>query len=348
MGFVLRKNFGLLLVTSFALMVGTAAGFPLVPRVIGTDCSAKGVSPVQDQIRPCAQSAVRIKLQSLDVLALTPTSTVAPLLFYDDFENGNLLAWSLTNNLIPQHEEVHSGAFAIRATNNGLIPTYAVKALNHTQYDLYYSLWFNVISKDISTSAYLQHFRTTRNNSILGVFISSTGRLGYRNDITGLSNTFGPTVTYKIWHQLETHIQINGTASQVEIWLDGQKIDSLSQIESLSNVGVGRIQLGDNKSSDVYDIAFDDVEINNQFIKINEPQATQTPVNTQTMQPPATNTPIPATSTGTPEIFFTPTPKSNSNSFILPSAIQQSFVFPFMAGVLIFLILMAFFWRPKR
>jgi hypothetical protein len=255
-----------------------------------------------------------------------PTGTASPILFADDFESGNLSQWTSASNLVTQQREVHSGAFAVRGTNNGSLATYAIKTLADPQTDLYYSLWFKVLSNDSSTSVYLQRFRTIQNAAILGVFISNTGRLGYRNDVNAVINTSGPRVTYNVWHQLETHVLIADDASQVEIWLDGQPIESLSRTEALDSAPIGRLQLGDNKDADIYDVVFDEVEVSNIFIAHVEPQ---TP--TAAIPPsPTTNADLSVsmTATSADEAIGTPATHTDFNGFL------TGFSVPFLLGVL--------------
>jgi hypothetical protein len=59
---------------------------------------------------------------------------------------------------------------------------------------------------------------------------------------------------------------INGTNSQVEVWLDGIHIDALNKIEVLGTTPIGRVQLGDNTGARTYDVALDDVEVSTTFI----------------------------------------------------------------------------------
>jgi hypothetical protein len=58
------------------------------------------------------------------------------------------------------------------------------------------------------------------------------------------------------------HVTVNGTASAVEVWLDGVHVPALeSSAANLGSVLVGRVWLGENNIARTYDIAFDDVVI---------------------------------------------------------------------------------------
>ena len=58
----------------------------------------------------------------------------------------------------------------------------------------------------------------------------SDGRLAYYNEVTGVT-TVGPTVSTGSWHELEVHVLVNGGSSLVEVWLDGNKLTTLSKTD---------------------------------------------------------------------------------------------------------------------
>ena len=197
-------------------------------------------------------------------LSNATTITPSSLLFSDGFETGNLSQWTEVSGLVVQQQQVYAGQYAVRGTSSGT-PTYAYRQLVNERNELYYRLWFNIISQDIN-SVYLQRFRTSSNGAIMGVFVSSTGKLGYRNDVTGLSTTSSTIVTPGTWHELQVHILINGAAGETEIWLDGTRIDALSNTENLGNTLIGRVQLGETSSGRTYDVAIDQVAVSINFI----------------------------------------------------------------------------------
>jgi fibronectin type 3 domain-containing protein len=202
---------------------------------------------------------------NLSAFATASPVTIPLPLFGDGFESGDLTQWT-NNGLAIQSLSALEGAYDARGTNNGTAATYASKALAAAKNDLYYTTWFKISSQG-ATSAYLQRFRTTGNGAILGVFVSSTGKLGYRNDVSAASTTSTLSVSHNVWHQLQTHVLINGTSSQVEVWFDGTQVAALSKTESLGTNPIGRIQLGDSQSSDIFDIAFDEVTLDTSLIR---------------------------------------------------------------------------------
>ena len=193
-----------------------------------------------------------------------PASATTPGgLFSDGFETGDLSKWTSVTGLVAQQQEVFSGSWAARGTSTGAA-TWAYKTLSSTQTDLYYRIRFKIVSQAATVN--LMKFRTSTGTSLLGAYVSSTGKLGYRNDVTAVSTTSTTTVTTGAWHSLQVHVVINGTASQTETWLDDVRIGALSKTESLGTSPVGRIQLGENSSGRTYDVAFDTVVVDTNLI----------------------------------------------------------------------------------
>jgi hypothetical protein len=209
-------------------------------------------------------------------LSNTATLTMPSLLFSDGFESGNFSSWTSNTNLTIQQQDIYAGLYAARQSSGGSGASYASKTLSPTQSNLYYSLRFKVISKG-STSAYLQRFRTSSNGAIGGVFLSSTNRLSFRNDVASSSNTSGPLVTLGVWHELQTHLSINGTSSQIEIWYDGELIPTLSVTSNFGTNPIGRIHAGDSSTTNIFNIALDEVGVNTSFIEVSDTQAPSVP-----------------------------------------------------------------------
>ena len=227
-------------------------------------------------------------------LSSSASVTTPGLLFSDGFESGNFLQWTTVNGLVLQGQEVYAGVRAVQGTSTGT-PTYGYKQLSQTHNELYYRLWFKILSQG-ANSIMLQRFRTTSNAAIMAVSVTSTGKLSFRNDVTGLSTTSTTTtVTSGVWHQLQTRILVNGTAGETEIWLDGVRIDALSIPQNFGTNPVGVIQLGETSTGRTYNIAFDRVAVSTNFIDPAEPPEvgnppTNTPTPTPTRTPTATPT----------------------------------------------------------
>ena len=135
-----------------------------------------------------------------------------------------------------------------------------------------------------TANPYLGRFRTASNVSILGLYVSSSGKLSYRNDVAGASlSSTNPqaVVTTGAWHEVQVHLTVNGAAGQVEVWYDGVRLDDLSKTQQ--NFGtdpIGRLQLGENAAGKTFDIAFDDVAADVQKISSDSTQTDTTPPST--------------------------------------------------------------------
>ena len=267
----------------------------------------------------------------------TPTATAVPVAFEDGFESGNLVNWTTSSGVSVQSQVVYSGSFAARATSGGA-GVFAQRTLSTAQGDLYYRVRFRIVDK--STIAYLIRFRTAANGDILGVNVSSTGKLSTYNRTLGVTTTSSIVVTNGVWHELQVHA--NQGAGAVEVWYDGALVPQLSFAQTLGASQIGRIELGDPSSGRTFDIAFDDVRLDtapipSSFQPVPPPTATPTatatnaqsatpvPTSTPTLPPaptstpppteiptstpePPTNTPEPPTETAAPIATDTPTP----------------------------------------
>jgi fibronectin type 3 domain-containing protein len=192
----------------------------------------------------------------------TPPATSPPTgpLFSDGFESGDLSQWSSTTvagtgTLTTQANDVYTGSYAAEATAvTTSDAASASKTLTATQMSLYYRIRFKIISQSLG-NLYLERFRTAGNGALLGVFVSSTSKLGFRNDVAK-SSTTSTTAVSSGWHTLQVYLSI--ADGQVETWLDGTSVSSLTG-QDFGTTAIGRIQLGDSSTGTTYDVLFDDV-----------------------------------------------------------------------------------------
>jgi hypothetical protein len=119
-------------------------------------------------------------------------------------------------------------------------------------------VWFNV--KSSASQVNLLRHRTAADGSLAYAFVSATGQLGVRNDVAGTTTNSSVVVAPGSgWHELELHTVINGTASVIEVWLDGVRVDALSTTTAnLGTTPVGKMQIGEVQSGRTYDVVFDD------------------------------------------------------------------------------------------
>jgi chitodextrinase len=188
---------------------------------------------------------------------------VTPAVFTDDFETGDLSHWTSVSGLTVQQDVVANGASAARATSSGTGAS-AYRQLVSGQPDLYYRLRFDVVSQG-ANSVNLARVRTSTGGAVTTMLVTSTGKLGYRNDVTGLSYTSTVGVPTG-WHELQFHVFVNDTASEVEVWLDGVPVSALTRQDSLGSSAIGRVELGDTSTGRIFDVAFDDVLVDTDFI----------------------------------------------------------------------------------
>jgi hypothetical protein len=194
--------------------------------------------------------------------ASDPASVTTPpkgSLFADGFESGDFSKWTSQSGLVIESTDVSTGAFAAEGVSTGAA-TVAYKTLETGQPELYYRIRFKVKSIGAGTaSVYLGRFRTAANAALLGFYVSSAGKLGYRNDVTGISTTSTAPVAFGVWHTVVVHVIVNDAQSQTETSLDGAPVAALSKTESLGTAPIGRLQLGDSSTGRSYDVLLDDV-----------------------------------------------------------------------------------------
>jgi hypothetical protein len=225
-----------------------------------------------------AASAVLIASVLAGVLSLvasrdataTATTPTAAVLFHDDFESGGFSNWTLNSGLVAQQSHVFRGSWAAEATATaGGTGASAYKQLAAPgESSLYYETWFNILSQ--STNVNLLRFRSTvAANALVTLFVTSTstGKLGLRNDVTGIATPSTTSVSRNAWHTAQVHVTISGPSSATEVWLDGNRIADLSL--SPTDLGpdpIGRLELGDSNPVHTFDVAFDNVVADTAFI----------------------------------------------------------------------------------
>ena len=210
---------------------------------------------------------------SLPASATTTSGTSVPVLT-DDFESGGLATW--TNiGMVVQGTEVYAGSFAARATTTSAA-TWAWHSMAN-QTNAYFRIRFKVLSQG-ANNLYLMKVRTSTGTSIGGLYLGDSGNtLNYRNDAGAVTVRSPRTAAAGVWHELQVHYVINGTASQIETWLDGSKVPELSKTDNFGTTPVGRIQIADNSGARAYDLAIDDVVVDTQFISSAPPADTSAP-----------------------------------------------------------------------
>jgi hypothetical protein len=179
-------------------------------------------------------------------------------LFSDGFESGSMSAWTTNAGITVQSTTKHSGGFAAEALSTGGA-VYARDNLGGSYGSLYIRGYF-VVKTVPSSTATLFGFRTAGSVSIARLYVDNQGRLALRND-AGATSTTGPVLSAG-WHSVELHLVVNGGASTIEVWLDGNAVSALTtQTANLGTSLIGQIQMGENQTGRSYDIALDDVVV---------------------------------------------------------------------------------------
>ncbi|HET7830257.1 MAG TPA: Ig-like domain-containing protein [Candidatus Limnocylindrales bacterium] len=182
----------------------------------------------------------------------------------DGFETGLGLWTTQGTGFTTQTAHALEGDFSARAVGTGTA-SWAYASIAPTRAELSYRTWFRIESQGPNNLT-LVRFRTATGGALLGVFVSSTGKLGYTNDTLGTSTTSTQSVSGDAWHELQVHALVNGASGQVDVSLDGSPVSALSKVENLGSTSIGRVQLGESLAGRTFDVAFDEVLVKPQPI----------------------------------------------------------------------------------
>jgi hypothetical protein len=193
---------------------------------------------------------------------LASPSAAGNVLFADDFEQGKLTKWDKVSGLTVGPSDGGDGQFAAHATATNK-SAYAIAKLAAPATDLTVSLRFEVLSR-ANDSINLLKLRTAANDPVLGVYLSNTGKLAYRSDVSRHSVVSKFDVVPKKWHTLKVTVHVAGAQSLVAITIDGTLIPGLNGTASLGQTPISRIQLGENVTGNTFDMIFDDLLVTGQ------------------------------------------------------------------------------------
>jgi hypothetical protein len=223
-------------------------------------------------------------------LAAGTGSAAADTLFGDDFETGDLSRWSSVSGLAVQQQVVFGGAWAARGTSSGAgASASAQRTLAVAQSDVTAGVRLDVVSVGGTAAVNFLKVRTGSGVAIAELFVTSGRLLGWRNDVASTSTTSQTVLPVGTWSQLSFRVAVNGTASTVQVLLNGVAVPGLSTTTaSLGSTAIGRVQLGENLTGRVYDLAYDDLTVDS------TPAGTTTPTSTSTTTspPPTSGDPV--------------------------------------------------------
>ena len=159
---------------------GVVIGSAGADQTAFSDTTAAPTTTYQYAVR--ARDAAGNASRDSSTASATTPATVLP--FTNGFEAG-LTGWTSSGGLAVQGATVHSGGFAVEGnTTNGA--TYAKKTVTATR-DAYARVWFNL--KSAASQVNLLRMRATGSVSLGYAFVTATGQLGMRNDVTATTTT---------------------------------------------------------------------------------------------------------------------------------------------------------------
>jgi chitodextrinase len=206
----------------------------------------------------------------------SPSASATPadiVVFGDDFESGTLAAWTQVGGLVTQQQDVHTGAWSALAQSSGTGTAFASETLAAPSNDLYLREWFDIQSQG-ANPVNLGSFRDSTGAAIASIFVSSTHRIGYRNDFAGPSTLSAAQVPQGEWHEAIFHLHVNGSASLAEIWLDGLRV--LSQADTFGPAQIARVGVGESTTLRTYTVSLDDVQVVTTTSDVSPPAAPET------------------------------------------------------------------------
>jgi chitodextrinase len=186
-----------------------------------------------------------------DPVTVTTAAAAAPL-FADGFESGDLSAWTSKGGLTVEKADVRSGTYAAEGSTTAGA-TYAKKTLPDVYGDGYARVAFLVKSQPSQVN--LLRFRTAAGGSLGYAYVSTAGRLGFHDDVTG-GDVLSAVVPGPGWHVLELRLDV--TDGAVAVWLDGVAVAALTGPMNLGTAPTGAFQIGETTVGRTYDVVFDD------------------------------------------------------------------------------------------
>jgi len=187
-------------------------------------------------------------------------AVVEGVLFFDDFETGDLRRWTSQSGMGVQQDVVAGGGWAARATTAEGAAALSRLTLPSSQPELFVQVRFKIVSQG-NNEATLLHLRSADSGTLLSVFVTPAGRLAIRSDVANYTLGSATYVEKEQWYELQAGLTIDGAQGLTNIFLDGIQIPDLSVALKTGAVPIGRVELGERSSYRVLDIAFDDITV---------------------------------------------------------------------------------------
>jgi acid phosphatase type 7 len=191
-----------------------------------------------------------------------PVSAATVSLFSNGFETGSLAPWTTSKGVTLQQAVVADGSWAAQTTLNGA-GAYASKLLLRAADEVTATVKVNVRSLGATTPAinFLKLRSGPGNVAIAEAYLTSSGLLGVRNDVAGVSTlSTSALAAGSGWHTVTLHGAVS--TGRLDVTLDGTPVPALQLTgQGLGSVPVGRVQVGESNANRVADLVFDSVTV---------------------------------------------------------------------------------------
>jgi hypothetical protein len=261
-----------------------------------------------------ARSPRVIAIAAVAALAILATAgpASAATVFSDGFESASFSAWSTVQTAgdgkaAIESTIVRTGTVAAQLSESSTAGSkaYVRKTFDAAQQDLTASGDFQVVAEGAS-GGNVPFFRFLDPTSARVVSVyrqNATGAIG----LTFANGTRGSTtgkLALATWAHIALHVITAGTASTVQVSLNGTQIFS-STTQSLGNAGVSTIQIGNDTAAQAFNLVADTIDVQNAAAATPSPPInTVKPTISGTAQTGQTLTASPGTWDGTPTITF--------------------------------------------
>ena len=200
-----------------------------------------------------------------------PTCSSGPAtgeLFADGFETGDFSAWTTVQvgvggSATVQSSTVKAGQYsaALSATTTAGSYAYARKNLATAQLEVAASGDFRVVSEGVSgANVPLIRLYNETGTRILSLYRQNASGSKLYVQHSGLYNTTTGVLPLNTWGRLEVKVKVNGSASSVEVRLNGALVHQTSSA-NLGGSGVFRIQIGNDTTSQAFSLVADDISV---------------------------------------------------------------------------------------
>ncbi|MEX2274555.1 MAG: Ig-like domain-containing protein [Actinomycetota bacterium] len=187
------------------------------------------------------------------------TVTLSAGLFSDGFESGTLSAWTNSDHASVVDGIGLRGTHGVALVSTGTTRAYVYKTLPTPRKNTYTKVSFEVEEQGPHTIDLLA-IRTAAGAGIVTAIARADGTLALLDERTstviGSARQVGTGV-----HDLQVRTSVAGSESKLVVWLDGQKVNALSQPRPLGTTFAGRVRLGDATIGRTLELVMDEVQV---------------------------------------------------------------------------------------